>query len=151
MQPIRIRAGAALWLWLWLPQQLLAEPAGNQGFTPPPPIISTESMLQLSAGLLMVLAFIALIAWLFKKIGFHPANRTGLLKVISSASVGQRERIVLAEIGDTWLVLGVAPGQVNLLHQMDKNTLPAGETAEPPPASRFTEKLQAHLEQGHER
>lgn len=58
---------------------------------------------------------------------------------------------MLAEIGDTWLVLGVAPGQVSLLHQMDKNTLPAGETAEPPHASRFTEKLQAHLEQGHER
>ncbi len=140
-----------LWLWLWLPQQLLAEPAVNQNLTLPPPIVSIESMLQLSAGLLMVLAFIALIAWLFKKIGFHPANRTDLLKVISSASVGQKERIVLAEIGDIWLVLGVAPGQVNLLHQMDKNTLPASETTESPPASRFTEKLQAHLEQGHER
>ncbi len=149
MRYTHIRTGAVL--WLWLPQQLRAEPAGNQGFTPPPPIVSIESMLQLSAGLLVVLAFIALIAWLFKKIGFHPANRTGLLKIISSTSVGQKERIVLAEIGDTWLVLGVAPGQVNLLHQMDKKTLPITETAEPPPASPFTEKLHAHLEQSHER
>ncbi len=138
-------------LWLWLPQQLLAESAGNKNLTLPSPIVSIESMLQLSAGLLLVLAIIALIAWVFKKIGFHPTNRTGLLKVISSASVGQKERIVLAEIGDIWLVLGVAPGQVNLLHQMNKNTLPHSETAESPPANRFTEKLQAHLEQGHER
>lgn len=149
MRYTHIPTGAVL--WLWLPQQLHAEPAENQGFTPPPPIVSIESMLQLSAGLLVVLVFIALIAWLFKKIGFHPANRTGLLKIISSTSVGQKERIVLAEIGDTWLVLGVAPGQVNLLHQMDKKTLPITETAEPPPASPFTEKLHAHLEQAHER
>ena len=149
MQHIYIRTGTAL--WLGLPQQLLAESAADQGFTPPPSIISTESMLQLSTGLLMVLAFIALIAWLFKKIGFHPANRTGLLKIISSASVGQRERIVLAEIGDIWLVLGVAPGQINLLYQMDKKTLPVSEATDSPLTSHFTEELRAHLERGHER
>ena len=135
---------------LWLPQQVLAESVQNQGFTPPPPVISTGNMLQLSAGLFIVLAFIALIAWLFKKIGFNPANRTGLLKIISSASIGQKERVVIAEIDDTWLVLGVAPGQVNLLHQMHKKSSPSVETAEPPSGNSFTEKLQANLEQDHE-
>ncbi len=152
---IRIRAGTVWWwLLLYLPQPLLAEPAKNQPHTqsylPPPPVISTESMLQLSASLLVVLALIALIAWLFRKIGFHPASRTGLLKIISAASVGQREKVVIAEIDDTWLVLGVAPGQVNLLHQMHKKSPAAGEVTESPAANRFTEKLQASLEQNHE-
>ena len=134
----------------WIPQWGWAESAQNPGYVPPPPVISTASMLQLSAGLLVVLAFIALIAWLFKKIGFHPAQRNGLLKVVSAISVGQREKIVITEIGDTWLVLGVTPNQINLLYQVDKKSLPAGEAASPSPASRFTEKLQAHLEQDHE-
>ncbi|MCC6916758.1 flagellar biosynthetic protein FliO [Nitrosomonas sp.] len=155
MQSLRIRAGAAWWwLLLCLPQPLLAEPVKNQShaqsYIQPPPVVSTESMLQLSASLLVVLALIALIAWLFKKIGFHPASRTGLLKIISAASVGQREKVVIAEIDDTWLVLGVAPGQVNLLHQMHKKSPAAGEVTESPAANHFAEKLQASLEQNHE-
>jgi len=137
-------------LLLWIPQWSWAESAQNPGYIPPPPVISTGSMLQLSAGLLVVLAFIALIAWLFKKIGFHPAQRNGLLKVVSAANVGQREKIVITEIGNTWLVLGVTPNQINLLHQMDKKSLPAGEAVSSSSVSRFTEKLQAHLEQDHE-
>jgi flagellar protein FliO/FliZ len=31
---------------------------------------------------------------------------------------------VLVEVNDTWLVVGVAPGQVNALHTMPKGQLP---------------------------
>lgn len=136
---------------LWLPQQLFAESMQNQGFTPPASVISAGSILQLSAGLLIVLAFIALIAWLFKKIEFNPANRAGLLKIISSVGVGQKERVVIIEIEDTRLVLGVAPGQVNLLHQVNKKSPLAAEIAESSSADNFSEKLRANLEQDHER
>lgn len=40
---------------------------------------------------------------------------------MSSVAVGAKESATIVEIGDTWLVLGVAPGNVQLLH-----TLPAG-------------------------
>lgn len=136
---------------LWLPKYSHAEASPSQGFTSPLPIISVESMLQLLAGLFVVLAFIILIAWLFKKIGFYPAQRTDLLKIISSASVGQKERIVIAEINDTWLVLGVAPGQVNLLHQTNRKMTVNNTAADSPSFdSSFNEKLQANLEQNHE-
>ena len=49
---------------------------------------------------------------------------SGLLKIVSSAPVGTRERVVVVEVADTWLVLGVTPSQVNTLH-----TLPAQPTA----------------------
>jgi flagellar protein FliO/FliZ len=41
-------------------------------------------------------------------------------------SLGGKERVAVVEIGDTWLVLGAAPGNVRLLH-----TLPAGSTGVP--------------------
>ena len=58
--------------------------------------------------------------------------------------VGQRERVVVVEVGGSWLVLGVAPGQVRALH-----TLPAQTPLETPsaglqgttPASAFSQKL----------
>jgi flagellar protein FliO/FliZ len=39
--------------------------------------------------------------------------------------VGPRERVVIVEVEDTWLVVGVAPGRVNALHQMPKGRLAA--------------------------
>ncbi len=38
--------------------------------------------------------------------------------MIGGASLGNKERVSVVEIGDTWLVLGAAPGNVRLLHTM---------------------------------
>ncbi|MBN3795532.1 flagellar biosynthetic protein FliO, partial [Burkholderia sp. Ac-20392] len=65
-------------------------------------------------------------AWLARRFGFQHARRGGPLKVVSSVAVGAKESATIVEIGDTWLVLGVAPGNVRLLH-----TLPAGSAAAP--------------------
>jgi flagellar protein FliO/FliZ len=46
------------------------------------------------------------------------------VKTIGGASLGGKERVAVVEIGDTWLVLGAAPGNVRLLH-----TMPAGSAA----------------------
>ena len=128
---------------------LQAEPAQNPGFTPPPSAISTESMLQILMGLLVVLALIGLLAWLFKKFGVYPANQSGLIKIIASVGVGQRERVVLTEVNDTWLVLGVAPGHVNLLHRIDKSEIIVRPPADADTKASFPEKLRANLRQDH--
>jgi len=128
-----------------------AESLQGQGFTPSSSVISTENMLQLLMGLLVVLALIGLLAWLFKKFGVYPANQSGLIKIIASASVGQRERIVLTEINDTWLVLGVAPGHVNLLHRIDKSEIITRPAPDIEAKDSFSDKLRANLRQDHVR
>ncbi|WP_256251629.1 flagellar biosynthetic protein FliO, partial [Burkholderia ubonensis] len=69
--------------------------------------------------------------------GFQPARRGGPLKVVSSVAVGAKESATIVEIGDTWLVLGVAPGNVRLLHTLPAGSAPAGAAvaADAPPAS----------------
>ena len=44
----------------------------------------------------------------------------GLLRIVGGAMVGPKERVVLVEVGDTWLLLGVAASSVNLLHTLPK-------------------------------
>ena len=91
--------------------------------------------MQMLAGLLLVLAVIGAAAWLLKRIAANPGAATGTLKVIAGAAVGQRERVVLVEIGGTWLVLGVAPGQVRTLHTLPKASageLPGNDLPAPP-------------------
>lgn len=82
-------------------------------------------LLQAGLGLALVLALIFLFAWIARRFGLQQTGSTRLLKVVASAMVGQRERVVVVEIGGTWLVLGVAAGQVSALH-----TLPAGHASD---------------------
>ena len=100
----------------------IARPA----YTPPPPAAMTSgSVLQVVFSLILVLAAVVLVAWLLKRINLPQHGPANLLKVVSGVAVGQRERVVLVEINDTWLIVGVAPGQVRTLHTMPKGQLPA--------------------------
>lgn len=77
-------------------------------------------MFQVMLGLGLVLAVIAGSAWLLRRFGGISRSPGGAIKVIGGSAVGQRERVVLVEIADTWLVIGVAPGHITALHTMSK-------------------------------
>ena len=77
-------------------------------------------MLQVMLGLGLVLAIMAGGAWLLRRFGAMPRGGAGAIKVIGGSAVGQRERVVLIEVNDIWLVVGVAPGHVTALHSMPK-------------------------------
>lgn len=71
---------------------------------------------QLVGSLLAVIGLIFAMAWVSRRLPIGGAARGGSLKVHSSVAVGARERVVLVQAGQEWLVLGVAPGQVRHLH-----------------------------------
>jgi flagellar protein FliO/FliZ len=106
-------------------------------------------MLQAGLGLALVLALIFLLAWAARRLGLQQPGSNRLLKVVASAMVGQRERVVVVEVGNTWLVLGVAAGQVRALHTLPAE--PSPEAVAAPPRNGFTtegafaEKLFASL------
>jgi flagellar protein FliO/FliZ len=77
---------------------------------------SSGSVFTMLFGLVAVLAVMAAVAWLFKRMGL--ANSLGgnaVAKVVGGVSVGTRERVMVVEVGDQWIVVGVAPGRVNAL------------------------------------
>lgn len=108
-------------------------------------------LLQAGFGLAVVVALIFLCAWAARRFGLQTTGSGRLLKVVSSAMVGQRERVVVVEIGDSWLVLGVAAGQVRALHTMpaeklhDAPTVPAMQAMTG--AGAFSQKLLESLSQ----
>ncbi|MEO5659840.1 MAG: flagellar biosynthetic protein FliO [Polaromonas sp.] len=84
---------------------------------------AAAGLLQAGFGLAVVIGLIFLFAWVVRRFGLQTSGNGRLLKVVSSAMVGQRERVVVVEIGDAWLVLGVAAGQVRALHTMPAQNL----------------------------
>ncbi len=110
------------------------------------PASSFASLLQVMLGLAIVLAAIAGTAWLLKRLGPGQASAASNLRVVGGVAVGAKERVVLVDVGDTRLVLGVSPGQITTLHQLPR---PVDEETHPtePVGQLFQAKLKALLQQ----
>jgi flagellar protein FliO/FliZ len=106
-----------------------AQIASSVGAGTAVPSLGFGAVLQTLFGLVIVIGFVFGCAWLARRFGLQGSKRGGLVKVIGGASLGNKERVAVVEIGDTWLVLGTAPGNVRLLH-----TMPAGSAALDPVA-----------------
>lgn len=77
----------------------------------------TMDVLGVMVALAFVLALIVGGAWLMRRLSGPMMNQDQALRVLASATVGQRERVVLLQAGEQQYLLGVAPGQVRLLSE----------------------------------
>lgn len=68
--------------------------------------------------LLMVLGVIIISAMVLKRFNLTQQN-SSQINVIASLSLGAKERIVVVQIGDEQLVLGVSPQQITLLKNLE--------------------------------
>lgn len=108
------------------------------------PSLSSEPVglgnyLQMFFGLFIVVGLIVGMAWFMRRMSNMSGMATGNLKVLGGVSVGQRERIVLVQAGDTQLLVGVAPGEIRTLHVMDEPIVTTQSNSNV--ASGFAEKL----------
>ncbi|HEY7987286.1 MAG TPA: flagellar biosynthetic protein FliO [Methylophilaceae bacterium] len=67
-----------------------------------------------------MLLVLAGLVWLLKKSPLGQSGNAGGLRVVSAVAVGPKERVVLVDVGETRLVLGVAPGHVVRLLEMER-------------------------------
>lgn len=97
--------------------------------------------MQAGLALMLVLALIVGSAWLMRRFSLLPGSAGGQLRVVSGAMVGNRERVVIVEVRDTWLVLGVTSQNINVLH-----TLPRPDDLPPTVPPPFADWLQKALQ-----
>lgn len=110
---------------------------------PAAPLPTGSVLVQVSSALGGILLLILLVGWLFRRLGFSPQTRhnSKLLNLRASCQVGQRERVVVVEVENTWLVLGVTAQQITPLHTLP--TPPTAETSkEAPPSADFRQLMQ---------
>jgi len=107
------------------------------------PHTSADQMIKMVLGLLLVLAMIFFLAWMFKKYIGVGLSSNASLKVMAGVAVGQKERVVLIQAGERQILVGVAPGQVSMLHALEKGdeVTVSGEVSK----GHFSEKLKNSL------
>lgn len=89
-----------------------------------PAVNASSPLVQVSGALTAIIVFILLAAWLAKRFGFagKSASTKGL-KISASCNLGPRERIVVIDVEDARLVLGVTASQITHLHTLPPATI----------------------------
>ncbi len=88
-----------------------AAPAGGAG-----------AVVQMLGALGLVLAALFGLLWLLRRVSGGRLAGAAPIRTVGGIALGSRERVVVLEIGEHWLVVGVAPGSVTGIA-----TLPRGE------------------------
>ncbi|WP_036169452.1 flagellar biosynthetic protein FliO [Massilia sp. 9096] len=86
----------------------------------------TGSLLQTLFAMIVVLAALGALAWFLKRYGPKASGANANVKIVGSLNLGGRERLLVVEVGNQWIVVGASPGRVNGLA-----TMPRQEGVEP--------------------
>ncbi len=99
--------------------------------------VGPETILSVLLGLLGIIALILGLAWFAKRAGASGWSRTGDMKVVASLALGTRERLLVVDIANTQILLGVTAQSINQLHVFDEPAIKVDGSA----SSDFSQKL----------
>ncbi|MCG6574591.1 flagellar biosynthetic protein FliO [Pseudomonas sp. AF32] len=98
---------------------------------------------QLVLGLLLVLGLIFFLAWLLRRVQqAGPAGKGQVIDIVGSRALGPRDRLVLVQVGNEQILLGLSPGTITALHVLKEPVqVPTSEQVAPEFAQRLMELL----------
>ncbi|MBT2294261.1 flagellar biosynthetic protein FliO [Pseudomonas fluorescens] len=129
---------------LMLPFSVLAaEPVAAVAAAPAAGSGIAGQLAQLVLGLLLVLGLIFFLAWLLRRVQrAGPAGKGQVIDIVGSRALGPRDRLVLVQVGNEQILLGLSPGTITALHVLKEPVqVPATDQATPEFAQRLMELL----------
>jgi len=107
----------------------------------PTKLVTYDHVVSWALGLIIVIALFFACIWLMRKMGALPENSKQKMRVIAGLSLGGREKVMLVQVGEKQIVLGVSPGRINNLLVLENNDRVDQETKERPAEGKFSQKL----------
>ena len=111
---------------------LAAEPVATAAAAAAPAVSSgvAGQLTQLVLGLLLVLGLIFFLAWMLRRVQqAGPAGKGQVIELIGSRALGPRDRLMLVQVGNEQILLGLSPGTITALHVL-KEPVPVPATTE---------------------
>ena len=75
---------------------------------------------QLIGGLVVVIAVILVLAWVFRRLPGVPGQGPQVIEILAVRSVGARERLMLVQVGEEQILIGMTPAGMRPLHRLRK-------------------------------
>ncbi|WP_268800310.1 flagellar biosynthetic protein FliO [Pseudomonas huanghezhanensis] len=99
-------------------------------------------LLQLLLGLGLVVGLIFVLAWLMRRVQRSGPAGNQVIELLGSRALGPRDRLVLVQVGNEQILLGVTPGRITPLHVMNEPVhVPQTQSTTPEFARRLMEAL----------
>ena len=96
---------------------LAAEPVATAAAAPAVSSGVAGQLTQLVFGLLLVLGLIFFLAWLLRRVQqAGPAGKGQVIEIVGSRALGSRDRLMLVQVGNEQILLGLSPGTITALH-----------------------------------
>lgn len=131
-----LRTAGICLAWMFMATDSVAAESGKAVISP------LATLGKLALALIIVLA----VFWIFARVMRQVQNIQGdmhqALRVVGALSVGQRERVVVVQVGEEQLVIGVTSSQINTLHVLQEPLSSGSNQAQ---AGDFRAKLTAAL------
>ncbi len=100
---------------------LLTATAAQAEDTPVPAMdpLGAEQLWRTFGSLALLIALILGVFYLMRRAGSGPRGAGRQIRFVDALALGQRERLVLVQVGDEQIVLGVSPGRVERVHVLE--------------------------------
>ena len=102
---------------------LMTVPAVAQEAVPavsPNSLFTGDYLLQVIGSFVVVILLLVGVLVLLRRFNGVSSQMSGNMRVVSSVGVGQRERVVLLQVGEEQILVGVGPGNVRKIHAFDE-------------------------------
>lgn len=103
---------------------------------------SGQHILTVLTGLVGIVVLILLVAWFARRFNGGSWLKASHIKIVSAMPLGARERLLLVQVGEQQLLLGITAQTISTLHALDKPVSITEGSTEP---SDFSQKLLAML------
>ncbi|NNJ92745.1 MAG: flagellar biosynthetic protein FliO [Gammaproteobacteria bacterium] len=92
--------------------------------------VGAGQLANITLGLVLVLALIFALAWLFRRYGNVASFNRSNIHVVGGVSLGSRERAVLLDVEGEQILVGVTPNQITRLHVLKSRHVSASDTTD---------------------
>ncbi len=107
--------------WILIPVGMISSAVLAQAeLNPVVPLepLASPYLLKLTGALLLVVMVIFGLAWLVKKFNLNHQSQNGLISIVAGLSIGTRDRIVLLQVGEEQILVGLTPGRIEKIHTL---------------------------------
>ncbi len=107
--------------------------------------IGASELVSLGSSLIVIVVAIVALGWLYSRSRSLGRGNNDVINVVASRALGTRERLLLVEVAEQQLLVGMTANQVQTLHVFDK---PVVTNTVTPMNVGFASRLKAAIREG---
>lgn len=108
------------------------------------PVVGSSELLGMGVSMLIVVAAILVLGWFYSRSRFAGSGASDIINVVATRALGPKERLMVVEVADQQLLIGMTSTSVQTLHVFDT---PIEIATEEPASSGFAARLRSQLQE----